>query len=108
VDESQEEQSLRKAHERSKSALRNDQDDKMEALSKKLEAETKKEEAKCKEEWENEKDRVLREKKNRQAAEIAARPDLTQEELAAVCTHTQFIVMLCNMKFKNKCDCSAK
>ena len=55
-----------------------------EELSSQVEADTRKQEADLLKQAEQEKERLLREKKNKQAAELAARRDLTPDELAAV------------------------
>ena len=53
-------------------------------LSAQMDADARKQEADLLKETEQEKERLLREKKNKQAAELAARRDLTPDELAAV------------------------
>ena len=53
-------------------------------LSSQVEGDARKQEADLLKETELEKERLLREKKNKQAAELAARKDLSPDELAAV------------------------
>ena len=58
--------------------------DKYDDLNKKLEQESRTEEQKVVSDWEREREKLLREKKTRQAAEIAARSDLSEDQMAAV------------------------
>ena len=52
-----------------------------------VDAENRKEEQRKLAALEQERDRLLKEKKNRQATEIASRPDMSDEELKAVSGH---------------------
>ena len=77
-------QALKKEQERSKEDMKERHRQERDELSSQIEADARKQEADLVKETETEKERLLREKKNKQAAELAARRDLTSEELAAV------------------------
>jgi len=53
-------------------------------LAEKLDNEAQKQEQEMRKECEAEKEKILREKRNRQAAELAARSDLSDDQLKAV------------------------
>lgn len=54
-------------------------------LGEKIDSEAQRQEQELRKEHETEKERLLREKRNRQAAELAARTDLSDDQLKAVC-----------------------
>lgn len=58
-----------------------------EKLSSKLDEESYAEERNLKKELDSEQEKLIREKKNRQATELAARTDLSDEQLRAVSIH---------------------
>ena len=77
-------QALKKEQDRAKEEMKERHRQERDQLSSQVEVDTRKQEADLLKETEQEKERLLREKKNKQAAELAARRDLTPDELAAV------------------------
>ena len=67
-----------------KEEMRNRHEGQQKAAMQKVEKEVRAEEQRKKEAWEQEREKLLHEKRNKQAAEIASRPDLSGDELAAV------------------------
>ncbi len=70
--------------ERSKSEMRTRHELERDKLAQRLDLEAKQEERKTSSDTDKEREKLLREKKTKQAAELAARKDLTQDEMAAV------------------------
>ena len=64
--------------------MRKRHEDERDRLNQKLDADLRKEEARIVKELDSERDKLIREKKNKQAAEIGSRPDLSDEERRAV------------------------
>ena len=77
-------QALKKEQDRAKEEMKERHRQERDQLSLRVETDARKQEADLLKETEQEKERLLREKKNKQAAELAARRDLTPDELAAV------------------------
>ena len=69
---------------RQKEQMRKRHDDERDKINQKLDSEIRKEEAQVVKDLDNERERLIREKKNKQAAEIASRPDLSEDERKAV------------------------
>ncbi|CAH1797049.1 unnamed protein product [Owenia fusiformis] len=84
IGESIEEQALRKEQERAREEMRERHEHEREDLGTKLEQSARQGEQDTLRNLENEKEKILREKKNKQAAELAARTDLSEEEMAAL------------------------
>ena len=80
--------------------MRRIQEEERERLNAKMDAEANSKEKQLLEDLNRQREQALRERKNKQAAELAARPDLSQEELAAV---GLFKISLCN--FEHPCLC---
>ena len=83
-------QALKKEQDRAKEEMKERHRQERDQLSSHVEADARKQEADLLKETEQEKERLLREKKNKQAAELAARRDLTPDELAAVSSCNKF------------------
>lgn len=79
-----EEQALLREQERSKEEMLRQQEDEQARLRQALDAEARQQELEAKQRLEQELELALRERRSRQQAEIAARPDLTPEQLAAL------------------------
>ena len=77
----------RKFQERSKENLKKQQQKEHQDALVKLDEDSARQEEALKKQMQDERDKILREKKNKQAAELAARNDLTEEKLAAVSYH---------------------
>ena len=77
-------QALKKEQDRAKEEMKARHRQERDQMSSHVEADVRKQEADLLKETEQDKERLLREKKNKQAAELAARRDLTPDELAAV------------------------
>ena len=77
-------QALKKEQDRAKEEMKERHRQERDQLSSQVKADARKQEADLLKETEQEKERLLREKKNKQAAELTARRDLTPDELAAV------------------------
>lgn len=82
--ESNEEKALKKEHDRTKEELKKRQKDELHNIQQQIEKDTADEEKKLKKQFEKEMEQAIKEKKSKQAAEIAARPDLTKEQMEAV------------------------
>ena len=82
--ETLEAQALKKEQERAKEEMKKRQEQERQELTRQLEAEARNDEDDLLKQHEEEKEKTLREKTNKQAAELAAREDLTPEEAAAV------------------------
>ncbi|KAI8480901.1 hypothetical protein Bbelb_413740, partial [Branchiostoma belcheri] len=82
--DSLEEQAIKKEHQRAQDELVTRHKDEREELEAKMDQEMRKKEAEERKKFEAEREKALREKKNKQAAELAARKDLTEEEMAAL------------------------
>eukprot|EP00058_Branchiostoma_floridae_P012905 XP_002598393.1 hypothetical protein BRAFLDRAFT_128123 [Branchiostoma floridae] len=82
--DSLEEQAIKKEHQRAQDELVARHKDEREELEAKMDQEMRKKEAEERKKFEAEREKALREKKNKQAAELAARKDLTEEEMAAL------------------------
>ena len=70
--------------ERSKDSLKKQQQKEHETTLSKLDDDAQRQEETLRKQMQDERDKILREKKNKQAAELAARNDLSEEKLAAV------------------------
>ena len=87
--DSMEEQALRKEQDRHKEDMKKRQKDELSAVQQQTDKESKQAEAAAKKQYETELEQAIREKKNRQAAEIQARPDLTKDQMDAVSMNTK-------------------
>ncbi|KAH3741464.1 hypothetical protein DPMN_048189, partial [Dreissena polymorpha] len=81
IAESIEEKALKKDQERGKEDLRKQQKKEFDSVASKLDSEAQKQEEAMKGQLNSEREKVLRELKNKHAAEIAARPDLSQDQI---------------------------
>lgn len=70
--------------ERSKDELRKRQKQDFDKLTSKLDSEAQQQEDAVKSQLNNEREKILREMRNKHAAELAARPDLSQEQIDSV------------------------
>lgn len=84
VPESGEERSLKKRHDTAKMEMKQRHEQEAEQLLKKIDADSKGEESKLHQKQREEKEQLLKEKRNKHAAEISARKGMSSEELAAV------------------------
>lgn len=82
--ESPEEQALLKEQQRHQEEIKQRQRDELQTLQAETDRTTKDEESKLNQHFQRDLEQAIREKKNRQAAEIQARPDLTKEQMNAV------------------------
>lgn len=82
--ESMEEQALRKEQDKTKIEMKNRQREKLQALQQEAELESKSLEQAARAQHEQNLEQAIREKKNKQATEIEARPDLTKQQMEAV------------------------
>ncbi|WAR00886.1 hypothetical protein MAR_025258, partial [Mya arenaria] len=79
--ESMEEKALKKEQDRAKDDLKRQQKKEFDNLAAKLDSDASKQEDNIKKQLSGEREKVLRELKNKHAAEIAARPDLGQDQI---------------------------
>ena len=71
-----------------KEDLRKQQKKDADKMATKLEQENQQQEMELRKHMDGDRDKVLRELKNKQAAELAARPDLSQDQINAVSSST--------------------
>lgn len=81
---SSEEQALRKEQEKMQDDLKKRQRDELQSVQQSIDKDSKDSELAIKKSFEQNLEQAIREKKNKQAAEIKARPDITKEQMDAV------------------------